>query len=156
MIVLNFDCVDSTQNVAKKMLLNGYREFVVTADTQTAGVGRLNARSWVSCSGNFHASFVMKTLSTSTLIDDILDVIHSFIYENTGIIATKKYPNDILINHKKIAGVMAENVNGYTIFGVGLNITCAPIERATCLANYSYTCHTNDIVEYILSHIVKK
>ncbi len=153
MIILHFDCVNSTQVVAKQLLLNGYREFVITADTQTEGRGRMNERSWISCNGNFHASFVLNIVNTATIVDNVLDIIHSFIFEKADIIATKKYPNDILINEKKIAGVIAEVIDEYVVIGIGLNILEAPIEKSTYLAEYSCICTNDDIIHYVLTNI---
>ena len=151
MIILHFDCIESTQIIAQSLLKNGMQDFVVIADQQTAGIGRLNTRVWQSPYGNLYTSIVLT--SKNIFIDDILDIIAEFITEKTSKLVTKKYPNDILISGKKIAGVIIQNINNYTIVGIGININTSPLDTSTCLLNEGFTCKPLDILRIILKKI---
>ncbi len=131
MKVFEFDTVESTQDIA----LQKNFECVIVAKNQTKGRGRLD-RTWQSLEGNLMASVVIKAN-----IEDIFKIVMSIsvtIVEaiNAGQI---KWPNDILINNKKVCGVLIEKgQEGFYVIGFGLNIEHSPnipnlIYPATCL-----------------------
>jgi len=125
-----FDNLDSTNNRAKKMAENGERHgSVIIAEEQINGKGRLG-RSWYSPPGEgLWFSIILRpdflpikapliTIISSLAIWNVLNK-----YEYNPLI---KWPNDILINGKKIAGILSE-LNGemgkinYIIVGMGIN-----------------------------------
>lgn len=134
--------VGSTNDFAKSVLEEGQfiEDTLIIAKTQTSGRGRLNGRTWVSQSGNFHGSYVINIeklglsendvaiLNSLTLLS-IQDELDKFNLSKENI--TIKYPNDILINGKKIAGVLIEILYPHAIIGIGINVCVSPIERAT-------------------------
>lgn len=126
-----FKEIDSTNNFAKKLAAEGYPEgTVVIAERQTAGRGR-RGRQWQSEPGQgIFMSLILrpvlpvKELSRITLIIAvaIVDTLNE-----VGIKSGIKWPNDVLINGRKIAGILTEAVTDmdgieYIVTGVGLNV----------------------------------
>lgn len=103
---------------------------------QTAGRGR-RARAWASPRGNFHASLVMqpagapgqvalRSFVASLALRDALVAV-------TGLPASfaLKWPNDVLCNGGKIAGILLESVSvgagvAHLVIGIGVNLIAAP------------------------------
>ena len=130
--------VDST-NAALLRLVNEDKATegtVVLADTQTAGRGRLG-KTWFSPPGvNLYLSVLLQPairideVQTITLIGSLAlaDAI-----EAEGVVAQVKWPNDVLVNDKKIAGVLSEIELGqgqvkHLILGIGANLN---VDRKT-------------------------
>ena len=118
----------STQDVAREMAERGAPEgTVVIAGTQQSGRGRLG-RSWLSPEGGLATSIIMRpAMPTVPLLPAIsaLAVFHTV--KGLGIEASIKWPNDILIDGRKVCGILIEHglLNGvvsYSIIGIGINI----------------------------------
>lgn len=140
MRILHFDSVDSTQDVAAEFLTNSVDDLLILADIQFGGRGRLNERTWISMPGNFHGSFIVDIESLGLrensviLLNTIsLKIIQSFIQPKTNQNVTIKFPNDVLIEGLKIAGVLIEIYFPKAIIGIGLNTAIAPLENSTKL-----------------------
>ncbi|MFC2072598.1 biotin--[acetyl-CoA-carboxylase] ligase [Chloroflexota bacterium] len=127
--VLYYPSLTSTMEVAKREARQGAAEgTVVLADEQTAGRGRLQ-RAWLTPSGNLALSIILyPSLShlSSLIMLASLAVVHG-IKAATGLKAQVKWPNDVLINGKKVCGILIENdVQGntvnYSIIGIGINV----------------------------------
>lgn len=123
--------IDSTNNYAKKLAAQGYPEgTLVIAERQTAGRGR-RGRQWHSEPGQaIFMSLILrpvlpiKELSRITLFIAVavVDTLERF-----GIKSGIKWPNDVLINGRKIAGILTEAVTDmdgieYIVTGIGLNV----------------------------------
>ncbi|MBO7672182.1 biotin--[acetyl-CoA-carboxylase] ligase [bacterium] len=128
---INLNNVNSTNQWAKEHLTELHDRSVVTAQTQTNGRGRLN-RSWMDLGeGNLFLTFVLKPdLKYSSHFSNItqyLSVILCRILEKYEVAPQIKWPNDVLVNGKKIAGILAEtsmsqnNFNGI-VLGIGVNL----------------------------------
>jgi len=128
--ILYYPSLPSTVDVAKKMAKEGVCEgTVVLAGQQTAGRGRLG-RTWLSSPGS---SILMSVVLRPELAQLPrlnmmvgLAVVHS-IEKVTGLRPEIKWPNDILINGKKVSGILVENTfDGRnlqaSIASVGLNV----------------------------------
>jgi BirA family biotin operon repressor/biotin-[acetyl-CoA-carboxylase] ligase len=138
--LLIFDQIDSTNNEALRLAkTNIVGNFVIIARTQTAGKGQ-KSRSWASVSGNLHASILLQTdlpanrlkelsfLTAVALHKTITAYINKLKISNIDI--KLKWPNDILIEGKKLAGILLEstrfNNKNYVIIGVGVNTHFLP------------------------------
>ena len=124
-----FDTIDSTNTYAVQhfdVLSDGD---LVVSSIQTAGRGRLN-RKWVSKEGNLFASFVVKEpfgepfYATMISSLSVIAVIKKLYPDLNPVI---KWPNDVLLNGKKICGVLCEGVirQGQLrgiICGIGVNL----------------------------------
>ena len=126
-----FKTIDSTNNYAKKLALDGAVEgTIVISDEQTGGRGRLG-RAWVSPSGT---SICMSMILRPTIYPNeaakITEItaaaVANAISKVTKLQAGIKWPNDIIINSKKVCGILTEmsaelnNIN-YVIVGMGIN-----------------------------------
>lgn len=131
--VINFSCIDSTNSYAHQLLQSKKVEdwTVVRTDFQVQGKGQIES-SWESEEGkNLLASVI---IHPKLKVEDqfrlgkiaalgIKDYLDSLSVENVRI----KWPNDILIGKKKIAGILIENsivgklIND-SILGIGLNV----------------------------------
>jgi len=126
--ILRFKSIDSTNDFVKtnsKSLDNGT---IVVSDEQVKGRGRSN-HLWMSEKGNLYFSFIIK--------DNVarMDVFKYIVNNSMAIIrllrgfnikSEIKYPNDILVEDKKICGILIESYGSleidYVVVGVGINI----------------------------------
>ena len=127
--VIYYPSLASTMEVAKRGAQQGVAEgTVIVADEQTAGRGRLR-RAWLSPRGSIALSIILyPSLSylPSLIMLASLAVVHS-IEAVAGLKSQVKWPNDVLINGRKVCGILIENdVQGntvnYTIIGIGINV----------------------------------
>ncbi len=124
----------STMDEVKKLEYKTYEPLAIYAEKQKEGRGR-RENKWISNKGNLFLSLKLKKISinkpfmlnylTSIVVYECLlnYLSHKKIYI--------KWPNDILVRNKKIAGILAEmtNVSGQlenVIIGIGVNIKNAP------------------------------
>jgi BirA family biotin operon repressor/biotin-[acetyl-CoA-carboxylase] ligase len=137
-----FAVLPSTQDEAKVRALDeGADEgLVVQALTQSEGRGR-QGNQWTSPMGNLYMSVLLRPLCTADLAGQVSFVValavsaamDEFLVE--GHQKTLKWPNDILIDGKKVAGILLESelspkgLVGHLIIGVGVNILSAPEGR---------------------------
>ena len=138
----------STMDVAREEAKKGAKEgTIVTCDEQTAGKGRLQ-RGWLSPKGSIAVSVILYpelSYLPSLIMVMSLAVVHA-IARTTDLKAQIKWPNDILINGKKICGILIEsslkgNRLDYTVTGIGINVNFNPADfpqipdTTTSLAN---------------------
>jgi BirA family biotin operon repressor/biotin-[acetyl-CoA-carboxylase] ligase len=127
--VICYPSLTSTMEVAKQEAqLGAVKGTVVIADEQTAGRGRIK-RVWVSPKGSLALSIILypSVVNLPSLIMlASLAVVHS-IEAVTGLRAQIKWPNDVLVNGRKVCGILIEsslraNIVDYTIIGIGINV----------------------------------
>ncbi|MFC1989271.1 biotin--[acetyl-CoA-carboxylase] ligase [Chloroflexota bacterium] len=127
--VIYYPSLTSTMGVAKQEAQQGAAEgTVIVAGEQTAGKGRLK-RVWLSPRGSVALSVVLyPSLSCLPYLIMIasLAVVRS-IETVTGLKSQIKWPNDVLINGRKVCGILIEsdvqgNKVNYTIIGIGINV----------------------------------
>lgn len=123
-----FKKIGSTMDVARKLAEKG-EEAVILAEVQTSGRGRLN-RTWFSPPGGIWMSLVLKPsldLKSSYILTYIASLATALsIEENTKIKVKLKWPNDVLYEEKKLAGILLEiqaelDKVKYAILGIGIN-----------------------------------
>jgi BirA family biotin operon repressor/biotin-[acetyl-CoA-carboxylase] ligase len=126
----HFASVPSTMDVAAKLAAEGAAQgVVVTADEQTAGRGRRGA-AWASPAGaGLYFSFIARpSAATLPLVTLAAGVgIRDGVAAATGLIAAVKWPNDLLVERRKLAGILAEGLSIGTpdqavVIGVGVNV----------------------------------
>jgi BirA family biotin operon repressor/biotin-[acetyl-CoA-carboxylase] ligase len=108
--------VSSTQDVARKMPVGS----IVIADHQTAGRGRLERR-WEAPAGT--ALLVSFVLPPDPLLSLRAGVAAA---EACHVRVKLKWPNDLLLDGRKLGGILVETTAGKAICGVGINLTWAP------------------------------
>lgn len=98
------------------------------ADRQTAGRGRLG-RSWIDGAGNFMGSTAVHLRPGDPSPDTLALVaglaLHAAIAQR-GAAAMLKWPNDLLVDGAKLAGILLERIGDTVIVGVGVNLARAP------------------------------
>jgi len=105
----------------------------VMARSQTAGRGR-RARVWASPVGNLYASHLLHPTEPPAVMAlrsfAAALALHHAIFTTTGTVATLKWPNDVLINGGKVAGILLEATSrqGKTCLaiGFGVNLISSP------------------------------
>lgn len=129
--VIQLEEVDSTNSYGKKHIDEFGDKTAIIAKKQTSGRGRLN-RSWVDLGEeNLFLSIILKPSETFNEIypnlTQYLSVTLCKVIESYGIQTQIKWPNDVLIDGKKIAGILSETVmQGQKlkgiVLGVGVNL----------------------------------
>ena len=154
----------STNDVAFKAALSGKVEgSSYLAHIQTKGRGR-NQNKWTSMKGNLFLSTIIKPKANKSLWHQLSIIVGFSIIEvlidlgvNSNLIELK-WPNDVLVDRKKISGVLLESSENFIIVGIGLNILKTPnIETkwsTTKLNDYiKGSCTTEEIGLRILNKI---
>jgi len=128
-----YEELSSTNDFALENLSDFDDRTIIYADVQTNGHGRFD-REWVSDnSENLYASIVLKPEiesdenSVLSNLTQYLCVKLAETLEKYGMRSSIKWPNDVLVNGKKIAGILAQaNVSGSkfsgVVLGIGVNI----------------------------------
>jgi biotin-[acetyl-CoA-carboxylase] ligase BirA-like protein len=127
---LYFRTLTSTNDIAKQLAMRGTKEgTIVLAENQSNGKGRLG-RKWVSPEGGlwFSVIFRPKVKPKHALKLTLLGSVAVVKTVNTlyGLRAEIKWPNDVLINQKKVCGILTEseikgkNLN-FAVLGFGIN-----------------------------------
>ena len=131
----NADALSYLQQAAAASATHG---LVMLADCQTAGRGR-RGRTWHSPpQGNLYISVIVVPRPRATGMAPWLSWVPLFsalaaadcLFEQTGLSVSVKWPNDLLINEKKIGGILCEQTTTSDrtvaiIIGIGLNINAA-------------------------------
>jgi BirA family biotin operon repressor/biotin-[acetyl-CoA-carboxylase] ligase len=131
-----FSTIDSTNTYAACLVREGAAEgTVVIADAQSGGKGRLG-RSWISPPGvNLYLSAILRPpvpVATAPQLNLLAAVaVADTIVEVCSLMPTIKWPNDVLVNGKKVCGILAEmqteaSVLRAVVLGIGVNLN-APL-----------------------------
>ena len=143
----------STMDEIKKELYNGKKNSLLMAYLQTNGRGR-NQNKWISNLGNLFLSIKLNTFEKARI--SIISYFTSIvIYETINFFLNKtkniiiKWPNDILIDNKKVAGILVDIISkGNKVtdiyLGVGINLKKAPQ-----VLGYGTTCIYDEVVEKV-------
>ena len=156
--VFSYDKIPSTQTTATDLIAEhraGDR-CVVTALAQSAGRGRFR-RKWVSHHGNLYASFIYACPERDARLSyavalAVADTLFSF-----GIVPTIKWPNDILVDDKKISGILIEYYGRFVIVGIGINIATNPTvdEYKTTKINDFVMANVADVLARLMKYMDK-
>lgn len=138
MEIIEYKEIDSTNDELRRLAEKGAANFtVVTAKKQIRGKGRYS-RSWESPEGNIYLSILLRNLDVHTAHQV------SFVASLAALEAIQinlpeaeirlKWPNDVLANGKKIAGILLESASNssrphtlqYLIIGFGINVKKSP------------------------------
>lgn len=143
-----YDSVDSTNQQVKRLADQGAAHgTLVTVESQTSGKGR-RGRSWSSPAGTgVWMSFLLRPsidpnhASMLTLVAAL--AVCNAVRDMTGLAAKIKWPNDIVINGKKLCGILTEMSTEelsihYVVVGIGVNVNQSSFpdeikQRATSL-----------------------
>lgn len=163
------EIVPSTNEIAKALAMNGCGNgLVCVAEEQTGGKGRLS-RGWFSPAGGgiwfslvLQPNFRPEEASKCTLLAAVAVV--KAVNSYPGVEARIKWPNDILLEGKKLVGILTEmsaefgHIN-YIVTGIGINV-CVPreqvpkdlVDSAISLAD---VCHTPIVRAELLARVLE-
>jgi BirA family transcriptional regulator, biotin operon repressor / biotin---[acetyl-CoA-carboxylase] ligase len=93
---------------------------VVLAEEQTAGQGR-HGHGWHSAAGDgIYCSLVLPQSPLLTLALGLAT--HSAIFEATGLVCDLRWPNDLMLADRKVAGILVQATGRNAIAGIGINV----------------------------------
>ncbi len=133
--VLYYPRLTSTMDMARQQARQRVAEgTVIMAEEQVAGKGRIK-RVWLSPGGNIALSIVLYpgVAHLPYLIMLASVAVARTIEAVTGLGTQIKWPNDVLINRKKVCGILVEsdvrgNAVHYAIIGIGINVNLKPAD----------------------------
>ena len=138
-----FKKVKSTNNTAIRIIKETkYNLGMVVSETQLNGRGQYG-RKWISLKGNLFISFFNELNNTSLSINNITKINCLLVKKLLSSFTNKKIlfkkPNDLLINKKKISGILQEIIfvkdKKFLVTGIGINIKKNPIIRSCPTTN---------------------
>jgi BirA family biotin operon repressor/biotin-[acetyl-CoA-carboxylase] ligase len=137
-----YDTIGSTNDEAKRLARDGAEEgTLVWALEQTAGRGR-RGRGWASPPGNLYASLILRPRCPVDQAAQLGFIAALAIGDTLGSICGRreglsyKWPNDVLLRGRKIAGILLESELGagaapeFVVVGVGVNLVLSPRDTA--------------------------
>jgi BirA family biotin operon repressor/biotin-[acetyl-CoA-carboxylase] ligase len=166
MSVIKLSAIDSTNDYLKELSRNQIVEnfTTVVANKQTKGRGQMGA-AWVSEEG--------KNLITSILIKDILQEVDEIFHLNVAVALSVfevlkannlpnlaiKWPNDIMSEQKKIAGILIENSiksDGKieSVVGIGLNVNQKSFENLPKASSMAVVTNSEFDLDEILNQLI--
>jgi BirA family transcriptional regulator, biotin operon repressor / biotin---[acetyl-CoA-carboxylase] ligase len=111
-----YPSIDSTMTAASDRPIGD----VVLAEEQTAGQGR-HGHSWHSAAGDgIYCSIVLPQSPLLTLALGL--AAHTAIFEATGLVCDLRWPNDLMLADRKMAGILVQAVGRNAIAGIGINV----------------------------------
>ena len=131
------ESVDSTNDAAKRRLAEGPQStFCLAAKQQTSGRGR-TGRAWSSMSGNLAMTLYQPIRGTYQGAARLSFAVSLAVKDTLEELAPKesvriKWPNDVLLNQRKVCGILLENIGTVTddtlgvLIGIGLNLASHP------------------------------
>jgi BirA family biotin operon repressor/biotin-[acetyl-CoA-carboxylase] ligase len=164
--ILRFESLPSTNLEAARQAIAGAAEGVcVVAREQTAGRGRLQ-RHWVSPknAGLYFSIIIRPQFEQSiwpllTLMAAV--AVHDALLEACEIATDIKWPNDILVNDKKLCGILAETVETpqgrAVVVGIGINLTIGslPPELESVATSVEAACNQKPDSQVVLDALVR-
>lgn len=162
--LIGLDRVGSTNDEARRLALAGAAAdlLVVQAIEQTAGRGR-RGRAWVSPPGNLHCSFVIAIDSLANAAQlgfvaavAVVDALSELV---PGAAFTAKWPNDVLMDGRKVAGMLLEPAGeSWLILGIGVDVAACPppdsvLYPAAALAHAGYGGDAAAVLDAVCRHL---
>jgi len=164
--IVHFEEIDSTNEEARRLIKRGEgaEGSVLIADRQTRGRGKPGS-AWFSPEGNLYLSAIVKPrrnpkdLAPITMLGALAG--RSAIAKISKLPVVIKWPNDLLVNSRKVGGVLVERVlAGHLIIGIGINVNSLPEEvqdQATSLKIESkQSFPIEGLIEILISELDKE
>jgi len=162
------DSVDNTNEEAKRLADKGAQSgALVLAKTQTSGRGR-RGRAWSSPVGNLYSSLLLRptcSLAEAARLTFLIAVAMAEAIETvTGMQVRPdcKWPNDLMVNGRKICGILLESASNhlsstdYLVIGTGVNVAFYPDDSersATSLASLGAPVSVHELVSVYVERI---
>ncbi|UWI83217.1 biotin--[acetyl-CoA-carboxylase] ligase [Wolbachia endosymbiont of Howardula sp.] len=140
--IYHYKEVLSTNESAFQMIENGLSsESIIIANKQVKGKGRIG-KKWISLEKNFYGSLIIKQMTNIEKLTELTFVTALAVGETLKSFGHNfniqyKWPNDILMDSKKISGILIEkkSYSNWIVIGIGINIHDSPI---SCVSTSLY------------------
>lgn len=163
--ILRFESLPSTnEEVASRAAAGAPEGLCVVAAEQTAGRGRMQ-RAWISPKNAglyfsilLRPQFAQENWPLLTLMAAV--VVHDALLNSYGLQTDIKWPNDILVNEKKLCGILAETVETphgrAVVVGIGINLSSGsfPVELVAMATDVESVLKQRPDVEIVLQALV--
>lgn len=165
-----YDEVASTNDLVRERAERGEPEgLVVVAGQQTAGRGR-HGRAWASPVGNLYASILLRpaaplaeaaSLSLIAALA-VVEALDPLVGDPERLLV--KWPNDVLLGGRKVAGILLEGAEGrgegsWIVVGLGVNVTWSPPDlggAATSLAAAGLEARADSVADLLLPRLSRR
>ena len=124
---------NSTNDIAKQKIKKGFCQGLVFTEEQKKGRGQYG-KKWISLKGNLFLSFfieINKQISLKKITYLNCQIIKKILSKLFKTKLTIKFPNDLLINKKKVCGILQETISNndkkFIIIGIGINLIKNPM-----------------------------
>ena len=146
--IVHYESIGSTNVTAKQMVRDGKpAPFCLVAKTQTDGVGRFG-RKFYSPVGGLYMTVV---LPASAFDCDVITTIIAKRLVKLIPGGTVKPINDILIDGKKVAGILVEKVKDTFVIGIGINLRqTAPVPEGLNMGFVNADIDINVLLDYLV------
>ena len=128
-----YNSVTSTNDIAIKKIKQGFMSGIIAAKKQTKGRGRYGNK-WISLKNNLFMSIFFNLnskISLKKLTFTTCKIVQKSLFKLLKKKIIIKKPNDLLINKKKLCGILQETIfyknKKFAIIGIGINIDRSPI-----------------------------
>ncbi len=151
--VFRFDKVKSTNNTAIRIIKNTNCDYgMILSNSQINGRGQYG-KKWISYKGNLFVSFFYNLKNFQISLNKLTKVNCLIVKKCISHYCKSKIyfksPNDLIIQKKKICGILQETINKfndkYLIVGIGINLVKSPV-----IKNYSTT-HLSELINKKIS-----
>lgn len=140
-------------------------QFIVTADTQAGGTGR-NQNVWYSPAGGLWFTYCLKTSEVSHQITLLIGLcLNESLTEQYPSLKNRlqiKWPNDLMLEGKKLAGILVRHIHNYLIIGIGINtnniVPALPgtFKPANLTDAFSFTVSNSGILSNLIINFTKE
>ncbi len=164
MIFIRYKRVTSTNDKARVLAEGGAREWtVVVSEVQTQGRGR-SGKKWQSRKGGLWFSVILRPRispgNVSMLQFFASNATRKAIVEETGLETETKWPNDVIFETRKIAGILVESKSqgtqlSFIIVGIGLNVNQRKSTLPVGATSIYATSRERHNVELLMTRIVE-
>lgn len=166
--IIHFHTIDSTNNYAKSIANNASEGTIVISEEQSSGRGRLGKKWTSKAYEGIWMSLILKPripLNELSFLTILTSVSIAKVLDNLNVKVGIKWPNDIILNSKKLCGILTElcldleNKNSVVI-GIGINVKSLDFDDdinkiATSLYKEGYILERRDIVREFLIEFEK-
>ena len=128
-----YKTVTSTNDVAIEKIKKGITSGLIITKKQTKGRGRYGSK-WIYLKNNLFMSIffnINNNINLKKLTSSSCKIVKNSLYKLLNIKIIIKKPNDLLINNKKVCGILQETVffknKKFVIFGIGVNVHRCPL-----------------------------
>ncbi|HEX3897717.1 MAG TPA: biotin--[acetyl-CoA-carboxylase] ligase [Mycobacteriales bacterium] len=156
--------VSTNQDLALEAKAGAAEGLVLVAEHQTSGRGRLDrqwespARAGLTFSALLRPSLDMAHLTLLPLIAGLATV--EAVSAVCGIEAMLKWPNDVLVDGRKLAGLLVEIAGGAAVIGIGINVSTRedelPIDSATSVALVGGVTDREPLLKEVLRSLARR